>query len=222
MAGEPERFSLSRWSRRKLDAKRAPADAPEAPPPVEATPSTAPMAEAVAPLPAVGPEATPIAADAPALPPVESLSIDSDFRPFLAPKVDEATRRAALRKLFSDPHFNVMDGLDVYIDDYNKPDPMPADMLAKIVGVYERLTEESAAREAAATRAADASAALENATFEGAQPVAGADAVDIAPGDESVAEVDAAPLVDAASSPPSTQSTPRAATPQRMVRKVVR
>jgi hypothetical protein len=32
-------------------------------------------------------------------------------------------RNAALKKLFTDPHFNVMDGLDVYIDDYGKPDP---------------------------------------------------------------------------------------------------
>ena len=30
-----------------------------------------------------------------------------------------------MKKLFSDPHFNVMDGLDTYIDDYGKPDPLP-------------------------------------------------------------------------------------------------
>ena len=30
-----------------------------------------------------------------------------------------------MKKLFSDPHFNVMDGLDTYIDDYGKPDPIP-------------------------------------------------------------------------------------------------
>ena len=33
---------------------------------------------------------------------------------------------AAMKKLFTDPHFNVMDGLDIYIDDYRKPDPLPA------------------------------------------------------------------------------------------------
>ncbi len=220
MAGEPERFSLSRWSRRKLDAKRAPADAPEALPPGEPAPSTPPAAEAVAPLPTVGPDVMPVAADAPALPPVESLSIDSDFRPFMAPKVDESTRRAALRKLFTDPHFNVMDGLDVYIDDYNKPDPMPADMLAKIVGVYERLAEESAAREAAA---ASDDTAREDAPAEGAHALAGTDAGESVPDKESPAETDDAPLVDAASQPPSIpQATPHAATPRRMVRKVVR
>ena len=30
-----------------------------------------------------------------------------------------------MKKLFADPHYNVMDGLDVYIDDYSKPDPIP-------------------------------------------------------------------------------------------------
>jgi len=66
----------------------------------------------------------------PPLPPVEDLTIESDFRGFLHPKVNEDVRRAALRKLFSDPHFNVMDGLDVYIDDYSKADPIPPEMLA--------------------------------------------------------------------------------------------
>ena len=66
----------------------------------------------------------------PPLPPIEELTIDSDFRGFLHPKVSEDIRRSALRKLFSDPHFNVMDGLDVYIDDYSKADPIPAEMLA--------------------------------------------------------------------------------------------
>ena len=64
-------------------------------------------------------------APAPALPPVEELTIESDFRGFFHPKVGEDVRRAALKKLFSDPHFNVMDGLDVYIDDYSKTEPIP-------------------------------------------------------------------------------------------------
>lgn len=68
----------------------------------------------------------------PELPPVEKLTMDSDFSGFFHPKVDEGVRRAALRKLFSDPHFNVMDGLDVYIDDYSKSEPIPAAMLASM------------------------------------------------------------------------------------------
>jgi hypothetical protein len=49
-------------------------------------------------------------------------------KPDVAPEV----RNAAMKKLFSDPHFNVMDGLDVYIDDYSKPDPVPPAMLRQL------------------------------------------------------------------------------------------
>jgi hypothetical protein len=37
-----------------------------------------------------------------------------------------------VKKLFTDPHFNLMDGLDIYIDDYTKPDPIPAAMLREL------------------------------------------------------------------------------------------
>jgi hypothetical protein len=65
-----------------------------------------------------------------ALPPLENLTFQSDFKAFMQAKVDEGVKRAALRKLFGDPHFNVMDGLDIYIDDYTKADPIPDAMLA--------------------------------------------------------------------------------------------
>jgi hypothetical protein len=83
------------------------------------------------PVPAAAPESA-AEAPLPELPPVEKLTIDSDFSGFFHPKVDEDLRRRALRKLFSDPHFNVMDGLDVYIDDYSKTEPIPAAMLASL------------------------------------------------------------------------------------------
>jgi hypothetical protein len=68
----------------------------------------------------------------PQLPPLDQLTLESDYRDFFHPKVDEKVRLAALKKLFGDPHFNVMDGLDVYIDDYSRPDPLPAAMLAQL------------------------------------------------------------------------------------------
>lgn len=105
---QKEEFLL-RWSRLKRQATETPA----APAPVPA----APAADAKA---------------APELPPVEELTMDSDFRGFFHPKVNEDLRRTALKKLFSDPHFNVMDGLDTYIDDYSKSDPLPAAMLAQL------------------------------------------------------------------------------------------
>ena len=75
-------------------------------------------------------EVTDPKAPAPELPPPETLTFDSDYRQFFHPKVGEDVRRTALKKLFSDPRFNVMDGLDVYIDDYSKTEPIPAAMLA--------------------------------------------------------------------------------------------
>ena len=67
-----------------------------------------------------------------ALPAIESLTPESDFAPFMQPNVDGGVRRAALKTLFADPRFNVMDGLDVYIDDYSKPDPLPEGWLEKM------------------------------------------------------------------------------------------
>ena len=56
-----------------------------------------------------------------------------DFSAFMRPDVDPAVQQAALKKMFTDPHFNVMDGLDIYIDDYSKPDPLPQGMLERLV-----------------------------------------------------------------------------------------
>jgi Protein of unknown function (DUF3306) len=67
-----------------------------------------------------------------ALPPLESLTPESDFTAFMQPQVDEGVKRLALKKLFSDPRFNVMDGLDVYIDDYSKESPLPEGWLEKM------------------------------------------------------------------------------------------
>jgi len=106
---EPSEPLLERWSRLKQETKDQP--------PREATEK--------------GPDqAVDAKAPPPELPPVDKLTIDSDYRGFFHPKVDEDMRRAALKKLFSDPHFNVMDGLDVYIDDYSKSEPIPPAMLA--------------------------------------------------------------------------------------------
>jgi hypothetical protein len=50
----------------------------------------------------------------------------------MKPDVDEGLKRQALKQLFQDPQFNVMDGLDVYIDDYSKADPLPEGWLEKM------------------------------------------------------------------------------------------
>lgn len=104
MAGEKQDF-LRRWSRRKQAQLRR--DAGPGP-------------------------AAPAAVVPPPLPPVESLSFESDFKAFMHAKVEEGVKRAALKKLFADPRFNIMDGLDVYIDDYSKGEILPDEMLAKL------------------------------------------------------------------------------------------
>lgn len=56
-----------------------------------------------------------------------------DFSAFMQPGVDPAVQQAAMKKMFTDPHFNVMDGLDIYIGDYSKSDPIPLEMLKRMV-----------------------------------------------------------------------------------------
>jgi len=117
-------FSLRRWSARKRAAEAGGAtDAPPVYPADESVSGPQPPAEST-PTPSAD-----VAAANVALPPVESLTPQSDFTPFMRPDVDPSLRRAALRKLFADPHFNVMDGLDTYIDDYSKPDPISPDLV---------------------------------------------------------------------------------------------
>lgn len=78
-------------------------------------------------------EASPPQVAAATLPPVESLTKDSDFTPFMRPGVDAVSKRGALKKLFSDPRFNIMDGLDVYIDDYTKSDPIDPSLAQQLL-----------------------------------------------------------------------------------------
>ena len=103
MAQDKEAF-LSRWSRLKQEQEKA-AEQPEAP----------------------APEPEP-----PALPPVESLTSESDFRGFMHPKVGDALRRVALKKLFSDPHFNVEDPFEAYSGDWTGGEAIPPEMLATL------------------------------------------------------------------------------------------
>ena len=125
-APDRERFSLKRWSDRKRAAVRESAT-PEAPAAGHAAASPVTTAPAAA-APDVTSSAEPVA-----LPPVESLTFDADFTAYMKPDVEPSLKRAALKKLFADPRFNVMDGLDVYIDDYSKPDPIDAETVRGLV-----------------------------------------------------------------------------------------
>jgi hypothetical protein len=85
---------LERWSRRKHEASRhSVTDEPD-----EASP-TAP----VTPAQPAAPEKVLTDAD---MPPIDSLTEDSDFSPFMSQGVSEELRRTALRKLFRMASFN--------------------------------------------------------------------------------------------------------------------
>jgi hypothetical protein len=118
---------LGRWARRKHDALQGkPLDEPVpvvVPAPSVATSPDTPPADAQG---AEPPE------KALSLDDVKLLTKDSDFKPFMAGNVGPEVRNAAMKKLFADPHFNVMDGLDIYIDDYSKSDPIPESMLRQM------------------------------------------------------------------------------------------
>jgi hypothetical protein len=97
---------------------------------------------------------------APTLEDVLKLTQDSDFSAYVKPGIDPEVQKAAMQKLFSDPRYNVMDGLDIYIDDYSKPDPIPLEMLkrmnqSKMLGLFKTAEEKLADDEAERIERAD-------------------------------------------------------------------
>ena len=101
MAAEDKEAFLSRWSRLQQQEAR------EEPAPANVQVDAAP----------------------PALPPVDKLTPESDFAPFMHPKVTDALRRVALKKLFLDPHFNVPDLNEAYSGDWTGGDPISDELL---------------------------------------------------------------------------------------------
>jgi hypothetical protein len=114
---------FSRWSQRKEEVRKGKEPAPE---PKQVASPELPSPSAEIPAPPAPEEPAPTLEDA------HALTQDSDFTRFVKPDVAPEVKNAALKKLFSDPHFNTMDGLDTYIDDYNKPDPLPESMLKQL------------------------------------------------------------------------------------------
>ena len=67
-----------------------------------------------------------------ALPPVENLTPESDFTDYMQPKVEDALRRAALKKLFVDPHFNIPDPFEPFSGDWRIAEEISPAMLASL------------------------------------------------------------------------------------------
>ena len=134
---------FSRWSRQKAQAKgQPPTDAP--PPSVAAVPPP-PEPEVPAPVSADSPTPSTDPA-APTLDDVAQLTPQSDFAPYMGRTVSKVVKNAAMKKLFADPHFNVMDGLDIYIDDYSIPSPLsPEDLKNMVAAQFIKLVDDPAA-----------------------------------------------------------------------------
>jgi len=138
---------FSRWSQRQQAVKQG---APLAEPlpkanaqpqtiPLQATTQNAPLATQAGALQKnTAPNSQSTTTEEPAklltLEDVSKLTPESDFTSYMTQGVSPEVRNAAMKKLLADPHYNIMVGLDIYIGDYNTPDPLPEGMLAKMVG----------------------------------------------------------------------------------------
>ena len=154
----PREGFAGRWSRLKAESRQP---EPEIAP-VAATAGEMPVGEALA------GEAPTKHADAPAekaapekteLPPLESLTKDSDFSLFMRSDVADDARKQALRKLWSlDPHFATIDISECHSIDFNAVPTFPNGLLNTIYrvgsGMVEAVEEieraEAAKKEAAA------------------------------------------------------------------------
>lgn len=129
---------LSRWSRRKAEVREGrPLDEPQIAPSsaaaqVVATPATEAVNTTRSSTSAPESKAEPVAQPVPTLADAQQLTAESDFTGFMAQGVAPEVKNAAMKKLFTDPHFNVMDRMDIYIDDYSQPDPLPLAMLRQM------------------------------------------------------------------------------------------
>lgn len=124
---------LSRWSKRKLEAREQekqtetlldqPKQLPE-------------QAVALQPADVAKADNSP-SADVPELPlpteaDLQAVEQGGDIKAFMVDKVSAELKNKAFKALFSRPEFNVMDGLDIYIDDYNKFTPLSQEDIGKM------------------------------------------------------------------------------------------
>jgi hypothetical protein len=126
---EPENF-IARWSRRKREAEDADATksaAIPAPAPASAESSEERRKESDAAPGAPGtPEPSELTFDPAKLPPIETVTAESDIRPFLAPGVPAELTRAALRRVWvADPKIRDFVGLSENSWDFNAPNAVP-------------------------------------------------------------------------------------------------
>jgi hypothetical protein len=131
------------------------------------------------------------------MPPLESIDEHTDMRGFFSSKVSQAVKKAALKKFFHSPAFNIVDGLDDYDDDFRNfealGDIITSDMRSQMD------------REAEAAREKTANVDQERGSPESAETAASDELGGAQAGDEpaarDVAEVQDADEASSASAP---------------------
>jgi hypothetical protein len=142
MSTDTKESGLSRWARRKQEAREAPAIVSEMPAAEAESMLGVPVTDEIS--------EEPVALTDADMPDIDALGEDSDFTGFMSPGVSDELRNLALRKLFHAPVFNIRDGLDEYDEDYTSfeklGDIVTCDMKHQIE-VQERKRREALERE---------------------------------------------------------------------------
>jgi hypothetical protein len=162
---------LSRWARLKRASREHP---PETPPPPAAPAAAEPAGEQAVEAGRGAPAEVPAQEPAVELPPLESLTEESDFGPFMQVGVDPEMRRQALRKMFRNPKYAVVDPLDPYRADFAAFTPLGDIVTAEMRFHAERLLREQLEKAAEGVEAGAPEAGQEDA--EGPQPTTQASA----------------------------------------------
>ena len=153
MAQEKEHF-LGRWSRVKREQEQRAQEA------------------------AAAPQSNETEQKPPELTPIDQLTPTSEFSGFMHPKVADALRRQALKKLFSDPHFNIPDPYEPYSIDFTVGEPISDEMMATLNQARTLLFSDEQKEQALA---ADLAKAEEEAYAEQERRLAGSEAKDDEP-----------------------------------------
>lgn len=146
---------LKRWSARKREQQAVLVDDSTAPPPaLESLPDASQSdslkqvnVDSSGALTQPAQDETDQPLPGPSLDDVARLTRESDFSSFVTKDIHLDVHQAAMKKLFTDPHYNIMDGLDIYIDDYSKEDPLPPGMLemmrqSDMLGLFKKVLDE--------------------------------------------------------------------------------
>ena len=133
---------LGRWARRKRVARAGgdpDSQESEKPDDSEMLAKAAPSVGEEAPLADTDSQAVELTDED--MPAVDTIDENTDMSGFLSPKVSKAVKKAALKKFFHSPIFNIVDGLDDYDDDFRNFEALGDIITSDMRGQMEREAE---------------------------------------------------------------------------------